>query len=205
MNILSNCVRIALFCFLYFSCPPGEPRSLFCLQLCSACPLKSVLPCQHIPSAQSLWCLSHSHTSICLNLSPLPPSLSLSSCCLSSPLTQPPLWRQLSFCLAVVRFWPLLCQSVANYLLSLQAPGCLFSMSTPSVPLALFLSSSLIYFSCSVFSHHLLSCTAASFFFSCSVLHSFLSSSLHTSSFFSLPHRTPKVFAQKNTIDRGLM
>lgn len=77
MNILSNCVRIALFCFLYFSCPPGEPRSLFCLQLCSACPLKSVLPCQHIPSAQSLWCLSHSHTSICLNLSPLPPSLSL--------------------------------------------------------------------------------------------------------------------------------
>lgn len=131
---------------------------MFCLssKKCAALPT-------HSQRTVSLVSVSLSHINMPQSLSS--PSLSLSSCCLSSPLTQPPLWRQLSFCLAVVRFWPLLCQSVANYLLSLQAPGCLFSMSTPSVPLALFLSSSLIYFSCSVFSHHLLSCTAASFFF----------------------------------------
>lgn len=104
---------------------------MFCLssKKCAALPT-------HSQRTVSLVSVSLSHINMPQSLSS--PSLSLSSCCLSSPLTQPPLWRQLSFCLAVVRFWPLLCQSVANYLLSLQAPGCLFSMSTPSVPLALF-------------------------------------------------------------------
>lgn len=61
---------------------------------------------------------------------------------------------------AVVCFWPLLCQSVANCLLSLQASGYLYTMSTPSVPLVLvvslsvfwsFHSSSLFFFSYSFF------------------------------------------------------
>lgn len=60
-----------------------------------------------------------------------------------------------AFCSAVVCFWPFLCQSVASCLLSLQALGYLFPMSTPGVHLALvvflsvfwsFLSSSLFFF-----------------------------------------------------------
>lgn len=129
---------VAIFHVLYFSCPCGELRSLFCLQLCSACPLQNVLPCQHFPNAQSLWCPSHSYTSICLKLL----SSHLSCCCLPSSLAQPISWWQLSLCLAVVCFWPLLCQSVANYLFSLPAPW----VGNPSCPPLVFIF--LLFFVC---------------------------------------------------------
>lgn len=94
--------------------------------------------------------------------------------------------------------------SVLPTISSLYRPLDIYSPCPPPVSLLLFsvILTHLFFLLSLLLSSPVLYRTALFF---CSVLHSFLSPSLHTSSFFSLPHRTPKVFAQKNTINRGLM
>lgn len=138
------------------------PTVMFCVSSgkCAALPT-------HSQRTVSLVSVSLSHINMPQSLS----SPSLSSCCLSSPLTQPPLWRQLSFCLAVVCFWPLLCQCCQLSPLS-TGPWISILHVHPQCPSCSFLSSSLIYFSCSLFFYHLLSCTAPPFFSVLSFIHS---------------------------------
>lgn len=81
---------------LCFSCPLAQLTSLFCPQSCFACPLDTLPPCQHVPSAASLLrvvSLSHIDTlqsrssSLCFLLAAVSPP----------PLAQPPLERPLLF------------------------------------------------------------------------------------------------------------
>ena len=138
----SYCVCVVLFFLLCFSCPSAELGSQLCFQLCSACPLESVPPCQLIPNTQSLRCLSLSHTS-------LRPLLSFPLSTVPHPLSP---GRPSGSSLVFLQLYPasgLCCVKVLPAVSSLSRPLAIYS-SCPS-SLSLFLSLCFLSLSPSLF------------------------------------------------------